>query len=255
MTYDISLYELVLYSFLISLLILGVPRSHWSREYMLLLGAVSLIGVSKLALLLEGYAIFYFLSGTGFLLLSGAFLLIAGKLGKLKEVQNVSFKDPLTGAYNRMFVEEVVRGEILKSKRLEKGFCILLIDLNDFKQVNDRYGHKAGDEVLKIVVQRLKRKFRDYDMIARWGGDEFLIFLPCEEHHYILEVVDRVINTIRIPYRDVVVTASVGYACYPQDGETLSELIEIADKRMYKSKTIIKEVKKYALDNKGKKEV
>ncbi len=191
---------------------------------------------------------YYILNLLGFFLL-GLFLikLTTRTLGKLEKL---AFFDPLTGVYNRRFIEEYLKEEFRKGKRIKNEFSLLLIDLNDFKQINDRFGHSEGDMVLKKVADELKCNLREYDLIGRWGGDEFLIVLPYISSNNVLEVVSK-LSDLRIKHRDITVSLSVGYACYPVDGRTLEELISVADERMYKAKFIIKEVKKHAVENKG----
>ena len=175
--------------------------------------------------------------------------------GSLSKLERVAFYDPLTGAYNRNFVEEFLKEELKRGTRLDVEFSILLIDLNDFKLVNDNYGHDAGDHVLKQVVSELRKKLREYDMIARWGGDEFLVVLPNICGPEVLEVVSRLSEGFMLPYRDIIITLSVGYACYPQDGRDLERLLQVADERMYRAKQIHKEAKRHALGDKSKKKI
>ncbi len=183
------------------------------------------------------------------------FSLIRLSIWSLRDLEEAAFYDPLTGAYNRRFIIEYINEELRKSKRLKSEFSILLVDLNDFKKVNDRYGHEAGDRALKIVIRELRHALRDYDLIARWGGDEFLIVLPAEKGSEVLEVANRLVADFSVRYEDVTITLSVGYACFPQDADTLEKLIDIADERMYHSKKMYKEVRRHALDDKSKEEV
>jgi len=199
--------------------------------------------------------IFYVTTAVGYFMIAVSVIKLASYLRSVRVLEHTAFYDPLTKAYNRNFIEEYIKEEVKKAKRLKEQFCILLIDLNDFKQVNDKYGHNAGDIVLKRVVDELKKRLREYDMIARWGGDEFLVVLPAERETNVLEVVGRLVSDFVVSYEDVDVTLSVGYACFPIDGADLQRLIEVADSRMYRSKTIFKEAKRYAVDDKSKEEV
>jgi len=189
----------------------------------------------------------------------GAFLigfsLIKLSLMSLRELEEAAFYDPLTGAYNRKFIIEYINEEFKKSRRLKSEFAILLLDLNDFKKVNDTYGHDAGDRALKIVVKELKLTLRDYDLVARLGGDEFLVVLPAGKSSEVLDVANRLSTEFYVVYEGIKITLSVGYACFPQDGDTFDRLIDVADERMYLSKKAYKEVNRHALDDKGKKEV
>ncbi len=92
-------------------------------------------------------------------------------------------------------------------------------------------------------------------MIARWEGDKFLIVLPAESEMNVLEVAHRLVSDFVVSYEGVEVTLSVGYACFPVDGPDLPRLVEVADRRMYRSKRIFKEARRYAVDDKGSEEV
>ncbi|NPA41256.1 MAG: GGDEF domain-containing protein [Aquificae bacterium] len=183
------------------------------------------------------------------------FSLIRLSMWSLKELEEAAFYDPLTGAYNRKFIIEYIHEEFRKSKRLKSEFAILLVDLNDFKHVNDTFGHDAGDRALKIVYRELKSVLREYDLVARWGGDEFLIVLPSGQSSEVMEVVNRLTSDFYVMYKGLKITLSVGYACFPQDGNSLKELIDVADTRMYKSKKLKKEAQENAMDDKSKEKV
>ncbi len=90
---------------------------------------------------------------------------------------------------------------------------------------------------------------KDYDLIARWGGDEFLVILLARESSEVLEVVERLSVNFSLTYRDIDITLSVGYACFPYDGNTLDKLIEVVDNRMYRAKALYKEANRYALED------
>jgi len=157
--------------------------------------------------------IFYVTTAVGYFMIAVSVIKLASYLRSVRVLEHTAFYDPLTKAYNRNY---------------------------------DKYGHNAGDIVLKRVVDELKKRLREYDMIARWGGDEFLVVLPAERETNVLEVVGRLVSDFVVSYEDVDVTLSVGYACFPIDGADLQRLIEVADSRMYRSKTIFKEARRYA---------
>lgn len=157
---------------------------------------------------------------------------------KLKEFADY---DCLTGLYNRrMFFEQsTVLLEVCKRERTEA--VLYFIDLDKFKDINDEFGHEAGDEVLKEVGRRLKNSFRTSDIVCRLGGDEFLIFTISHNEDDIQEKIKENINTKifkEIEYRKSVfnITCSVGSASYPQDETTIEGLVRLADMRMYENK-------------------
>ena len=146
-------------------------------------------------------------------------------------------RDPLTGVANRKALH--ARGQVLFATHAE--LSVVLIDIDRFKDVNDRYGHLVGDEVLKRVVERCRRAVRERDLLGRLAGDEFLLLLPDTPHGEALRVAHRVrdgitsrpIATAKGP---VSVTASVGVACRATPDDSLDILIERADEAMYTAK-------------------
>jgi diguanylate cyclase (GGDEF)-like protein len=144
--------------------------------------------------------------------------------------------DPLTGLYNRRFSEERLRTEIARADRRGDPLIVLLLDLDNFKGINDRFGHSAGDLVLKEFARRLSKATRGSDVAVRLGGDEFLVILPeCppEEVDIVLSrVSDFEIETgqDRIP-----ISSSRGWAQY-ELADTAEELINRADKALYANK-------------------
>jgi diguanylate cyclase (GGDEF)-like protein len=157
---------------------------------------------------------------------------------KLKAVEQLASKDTLTGLANRRSVEARMESNIA----LEEMFCVVVIDLNLFKGVNDKYGHLAGDDLLKKFSQSLQKIVRGGDLVGRWGGDEFIIVLNRD-----LEVarsqVDRIRQWVFGDYSietgtgalKIRVSASIGIAQW-QPGQTLQQVIEQADSAMYLEK-------------------
>lgn len=180
---------------------------------------------------------------TAYILIALSIILYARDL-KIMKKRSQSIRDALTGVYSRYFIEEYLEEELRKAKRFDKKFTLLFIDLNDFKLVNDRYGHYVGDWVLKEMASKILSNLRDYDLLARWGGDEFLALLPEVACIEVLEILDRLYNNAFLVYKDLKVTLSVGYACYPDNGSTIEQLVKEADNSMYRAKSLHKEVKR-----------
>lgn len=155
-------------------------------------------------------------------------------------MHKMAMLDSLTGLHNRRFAEERLAGEVARSHRTGYPLTVVLLDLNDFKQVNDKYGHPAGDAVLRGFAERLKALVRVSDLAVRLGGDEFMILLVDCVPEKAGRLVER-IGTVRVAFQDatISVTCSAGWAgCRP--GEPPEKLIERADQDLYESKRAVK---------------
>lgn len=164
----------------------------------------------------------------------------------LEDMQNKIYLDPLTEAYNRRFLDELMFLHHGQNKVTEK-IAVIMLDLSNFKQINDLFGHQTGDRVLKEVVNALKEQIRQEDSVIRYGGDEFVIVLPDMEEKQIIHAVKRfksAINSVKYGSNGrIMVEADFGYACTDhliQDKVMLTELIKVADDRMYEQKRLRK---------------
>tara|TARA_R110001599_G_scaffold171353_1_gene362040 strand:+ start:22000 stop:24051 length:2052 start_codon:yes stop_codon:yes gene_type:complete len=149
--------------------------------------------------------------------------------------------DPLTGLPNRKLLFDRLEQYRLQAQRDGQSFVVCFLDLNRFKRVNDVYGHEAGDQLLKVLAERMPQCLRSSDTIARIGGDEFVVLLRGDPQSDELVTVinrlyDAVAEPIPLPQATVTVSCSIGYAVYPRDGTTATELLSHADKRMYEHK-------------------
>lgn len=149
--------------------------------------------------------------------------------------------DTLTLTLNRSAMLDRIGYALSMAKRQHSQFALLFLDLDNFKPVNDQYGHESGDRVLQQVSARLKAAVRDSDAVSRHGGDEFLLLLTdvkCDED--ISDFADKLQNTLAEPYQlsdqNVWLSASIGISVFPQDAATVSELIGCADAAMYRAK-------------------
>ena len=161
---------------------------------------------------------------------------------ELEESVDLSTKDGLTGVFNRRYFDIHVRQIVEKSKETNKPVCIMMFDVDHFKQVNDTYGHPAGDAVLKTLASTLKSSFRITDLIARYGGEEFIVLLNNIDLQNCLPVAEKTRSLIEgteftIPAQVSVIhkTISIGVAEYHQ-GDTVEEFISKADKALYEAK-------------------
>jgi len=148
--------------------------------------------------------------------------------------------DELTGLANRREFERITDEALMAADRFGTGVCLMLIDLNGFKQINDTLGHQFGDVVLKAAAERLRSAVRDTDVVGRWGGDEFVVLLSGVEDgsgvRASAERVGRLLAATPIA-GDVTVHAAIGAALFPRHGRGLDELISAADVAMYSAKT------------------
>jgi len=144
--------------------------------------------------------------------------------------------DVLTGLPNRAYVNEWVSHGIAASRRAGEKLAVLYMDLNGFKQVNDTYGHQAGDAVLERVARELEKIGRDSDFIARLGGDEFAVIMPRVAHKHEVETAARRFSALAVTHETLKVGASVGCAIYRDDGETAEALMKVGDAAMYRRK-------------------
>jgi len=150
-------------------------------------------------------------------------------------MERAAFSDPLTGLSNRRMLMATAEREIARHRRTDGRFLTVMIDLDGFKRLNDRFGHAAGDEMLCDVADALTRALRSQDTVARLGGDEFCVIAPETENPQALaeKIVGAVQDAVRGP---VVLRASVGLAMYPQDGNDIDTLLMVADSRLIAAK-------------------
>jgi diguanylate cyclase (GGDEF)-like protein len=158
-----------------------------------------------------------------------------------RKFSDMALYDGLTGLPNRRLIEDRFERAVVRRKR-DRGLTIamLFIDLDGFKLINDRVGHKAGDAVLRYAAARLSETLRDTDNVGRWGGDEFVVLLEGAAEDRVAELVTRLREAVEVPLRyegqDLQVGASIGMARMPEDGNALTDLARLADARMYDDK-------------------
>jgi diguanylate cyclase (GGDEF)-like protein/PAS domain S-box-containing protein len=151
--------------------------------------------------------------------------------------------DSLTAIPNRAFFEERLSQATALAAQRNTGLAILFLDLDDFKAVNDTFGHLKGDSLLQLVAQRISSCLRVSDTVARFGGDEFAVFLDgLHRDVNIRPIINKIMHALSQPFsldgREVYVTASIGVSIYPENGMDLDTLIQNADHAMYRSKSM-----------------
>jgi diguanylate cyclase (GGDEF)-like protein len=157
-----------------------------------------------------------------------------------RELEQRANHDALTGAVNRGAMLNKIEEEAARSARQRVPYCIVLFDLDFFKKINDTHGHRAGDEVLKESVRRVQNGLRPYDVLGRYGGEEFIVLLPgCELEDGVVvaeRLRSRIANSTFLPKIELAVSASFGLVCSSQGYTTLEGMIEAADRALYRAK-------------------
>lgn len=160
----------------------------------------------------------------------------------LKHVQELAITDSVTGLFNRRYFKEVLQQEFSRAQRYGTLFSCFMIDVDQFKQINDNYGHEAGDKVLNDLARLLQIQLRDVDLVARYGGDEFAILLPESPREKARQVAERIREAVCnevysfIPKKQPV-TLSIGISGMPDPGfQHASQVVSTADFALYRAK-------------------
>lgn len=165
----------------------------------------------------------------------------------LAELEYYSMHDPLTGLYNRRHFNEILDYEISRSERHHHEFSVLLLDLDDFKDINDSYGHPIGDAALRLIAENLRAHTRKGDIATRIGGDEFAIILPETPLSSARQAAETLRKTIRrLPFENgqgghFHVTLSIGVVSYPRDARNWADLMASVDVALYRAKDLGKD--------------
>jgi len=168
----------------------------------------------------------------------GTLLDISAQKQRESELQHLAHYDQLTKLPNRYLLEERLRGAIARAERTHTRCSVLFLDLDDFKNVNDQYGHPAGDALLEQVARRLERQIRTSDTVARPSGDEFVFVLEdLQNDDGAVDAARKILASFDEPFvvhgASIRISASIGIAVHPPAGRTVAELIRAADHEMY----------------------
>ena len=251
---------LVLGHVLISLVVFfsGDPNSFYAMFYVWLnvyafyfLGLQS--GWAHTALAVACYAIALValtgrLAYTPWLMTAGTMVVVGSIVGSLRgrvdrlvsELADAAKRDPLTGLLNRRGFGEVMASEIARSRRSERPFSLLIADIDHFKLVNDKGGHRAGDDALRRIGDLLTTRTRIVDIAARLGGEEFALLVPDTDSGGALAAADRLREELRADFKHDVapITVSIGIATFPHDADNADDLMLAADIAMYTAKRL-----------------
>jgi diguanylate cyclase (GGDEF)-like protein len=164
---------------------------------------------------------------------------------KLREtLKHESIHDPLTGLFNRRYMEESLKREIFRAHRQEQSVGLIMIDIDHFKQFNDTFGHEAGDKVLRELASFLQSNIRTSDIACRYGGEELLLILPdasLADTQHRAEQLRQGVKQLQVEYHHQLlnrITISLGVACFPEEGLTGEAIIQAADMALYHAKKL-----------------
>lgn len=246
----------MLYSFL--LLITYSMKSKGDERRILILqiigfaslqafGSIEIFGLTMESYSIELASYFPESTSLGLLILGICITLAFGKrliqlMNERNVMQRLSMTDSLTNLSNRRAFYECLEREIVRSQRFSTQASLLLIDADNFKKLNDTYGHLAGDAILKELSNCLKQTLRATDLPARYGGEEFVVILPRTGKNGALNLAEKLRREVESLAMDwhgtrISITISIGCATYPEDAETVRELFDRSDTSLYYSKT------------------
>lgn len=162
------------------------------------------------------------------------------EVARLQVFRSMAYRDPLTGVWNRRYFEERLAEEKSRSERAGSGrrFSVLVIDINDFKRINDEHGHPVGDELLKWAGEFLETHLRTHDVACRTGGDEFSVLLPDTTSEDVARLITRLRELLVVANRsrEIPLGMSLGAGTWLDAGSTTADIIAHADEEMYADK-------------------
>ena len=159
---------------------------------------------------------------------------------RYEELQKIIVRDALTNVYNRGFFDEAIEKYVAMSKRSGRPICMMMLDIDFFKRVNDTYGHAEGDLVLKLIAAAISSTLRASDYVCRYGGEEFAVLLPQTDLDQATVLAERIVaelpRALATGWRGagaMTLTVTIGVAEYPREALDGSELVRLADRRLY----------------------
>jgi diguanylate cyclase (GGDEF)-like protein len=175
------------------------------------------------------------------------FFWLIGRIGRrlehdAQELERLAVRDGLTGLFNHRTFYRLLEGELARARRFRHPVSLLMLDLDHFKQVNDRHGHLAGDRILAALGQLLSQALREVDSVCRYGGEEFVVILPVTGPELAAGVAERLRAAVQAAAFDVgegrraAITLSIGVATFPDEASAAPELVAAADRALYRAK-------------------
>ena len=162
--------------------------------------------------------------------------------GLAERLQRISERDSLTGLYHHGYLLRRLEQEITPAQRHQRSLSVVILDLDAFKEVNDRHGHLVGDEVLQLIAGAIQRQIRQHDVVARYGGDEFCLVLPETDRAGAAGLVEKLREAVVVlpgppeGWSGNAISFGCGCSTYPEDGTTVRALIAAADAQLYQEK-------------------
>jgi diguanylate cyclase (GGDEF)-like protein len=228
-----------------------LPKGVIRRRWFILGGLILLFFFGYLGFFIPKYGTFYTaveILVTAIMFFGAVFVLLVCLLAyrTTKELKRIyvleveTITDPLLGIFNRRYLDRRLEEEVLRAKRHGLELSLLMVDIDNFKLVNDTWGHQIGDLVLKHLTQMLAETLRHTDIIARFGGEEFVVLLPHTPELEALKLAEKLRITVeqtplhRVP--ELSMTVSIGSSCLLPNDDSAYSLLERADKAMYRAK-------------------
>lgn len=165
-------------------------------------------------------------------------LVLSGMRLQVRQISQLAMTDPLTGLGNRRALRDQLKREVRRATRYNTPLALVVVDLDGFKAVNDRYGHLRADELLRRLAQALRRSSREFDFAVRFGGDEFVVVLPQTTRAEAARMAERIRANVEdvALLEGITLTASIGVASFAHNGISGQELVDAADRAMYRVK-------------------
>jgi diguanylate cyclase (GGDEF)-like protein len=166
---------------------------------------------------------------------------------RISQLEQENILDPLTGAFNRRYLDKHLREEVSRARRYSFPLSVLLLDIDHFKQINDQYGHQVGDQVLMFFAKTIQQELREVDILARYGGEEFLVVASQTTRNGAIDLAERLrrsleSNHCKLPTKagaaNIQVRCSIGVATLGGAIDRLEKLVQRADENLYRAKKL-----------------